>query len=50
MAYVLVFVIGVKLLLSIPAIDIEIPSALFGVFVVLAIIVTIIIHFIRKKR
>lgn len=50
MAYVLVFVIGVKLLLSISAIDIEIPSALFGVFVVLAIIVTIIIHFIRKKR
>ncbi|WP_395320331.1 TerC family protein [Fructilactobacillus frigidiflavus] len=50
MAYVLVFVIGVKLLLSIPMIDIEIPSALFGGFVILAIIVTIIIHFIRKKR
>ncbi|WP_429971514.1 TerC family protein [Fructilactobacillus sp. Tb1] len=50
MAYVLVFVIGIKLLLSIPAIDIEIPSALFGGFVICSIMVTIVIHFIRKKR
>ncbi len=50
MAYILVFMIGVKLLLSIPIIDIEIPAAWFGVFVILAIIVTIVIHFIRKKR
>ncbi|WP_413627812.1 hypothetical protein R4B61_01090 [Fructilactobacillus vespulae] len=50
MAYVLVFVIGLKLLLSIPIIDIEIPASMFGIFVILAIIVTVIIHFIRKKK
>ncbi|USS87217.1 TerC family protein [Fructilactobacillus cliffordii] len=50
MAYVLVFMIGVKLFLSIPAIDIEIPATWFGIFVIAAIVVTLIIHFIRQRR
>lgn len=50
MAYVLILVIAVKLFLTIPMIDIEIPSGLFGGFVVLVFAVTIIIHFIRHPR
>ncbi|WP_220751488.1 TerC family protein [Apilactobacillus xinyiensis] len=49
MAYFLIAVIGLKLLLSIPAIDIEIPAAWFGLIVLLSFVVTIIIHYIRKK-
>ncbi|WP_035421579.1 TerC family protein [Fructilactobacillus florum] len=49
MAYVLVLVIGIKLFLSIPVIAIEIPATWFGIFVILAIIVTIVIHFLRKR-
>ncbi|USS93135.1 TerC family protein [Fructilactobacillus ixorae] len=50
MAYGLVFVIGVKLLLSIPIIDVEIPATWFGIFVIAAITGTLIIHFVRRRR
>lgn len=46
MAYVLIGIIAIKLLLSIPMIDIEIPAPLFGVVV----IITLIIHYVRKNR
>ena len=50
MAYILIFVIAVKLFLSIPAIDIEIPSSAFGIFVLAVFIITIIVHFVRRKK
>ena len=49
MAYILIALIAVKLFISIPAIDIEIPATLFGLLVVGAIIVTLIIHVIRRR-
>lgn len=50
MAYALIFVIAIKLFLTIPAIDIEIPSQIFGMFMLAVFAITIIIHFIRRKR
>ena len=50
MAYILIGIIAVKLFLSIPAIDIEIPAVVFGLIVVGAIIVTLLIHVIRQRR
>lgn len=50
MAYFLIFFISIKLFLSIPAIDIEIPSAVFGLFVLAVLVLTIIIHFLRAKK
>ncbi|KRK58880.1 hypothetical protein G8J22_00488 [Lentilactobacillus hilgardii] len=50
MAYVLIGIIALKLLLSIPMIDIEIPAPLFGVIVIAAVIITLIIHYVRKDR
>lgn len=49
MAYVLIFIIAIKLFLTIPAIDIEISSGLFGTFILIVFVVTLIIHFIRKR-
>lgn len=49
MAYILIFVIAIKLFLTIPAIDIEIPANLFGLFMLVAFILTIIIHLVRKR-
>ena len=48
MAYILIALIAVKLFLTIPMIDIEISSAVFGGFVVIMFMITFIIHFIRK--
>lgn len=50
MAYFLIFFIAIKLFISIPAIDIEIPSAAFGIFVLAVLVITIIIHFVRVRR
>lgn len=50
MAYALIFVIAFKLFLTIPAIDIEIPSQIFGLFMLLAFAITIIVHFIRRNE
>ncbi|AQW20836.1 hypothetical protein PL11_002345 [Lentilactobacillus curieae] len=50
MAYVLIALIAIKLILSIPAIDIEIPATWFGLIVLGAIVITMIIHFVRKGR
>ncbi len=50
MAYVLIAFIAVKLILSIPAIDIEIPSTVFGIIVVAAVIGTIIFHYVKEGR
>lgn len=50
MAYVLIFIIAIKLFLTIPAIDIEIPSGPFGIFIVGVFIVTFIVHFIRNPK
>ena len=49
MAYVLIFIIAIKLFLTIPAIDIEIPSDIFGMFMLAVFVLTIIIHFVRRK-
>lgn len=49
MAYVLIFIIAIKLFLTIPAIDIEIPADIFGIFMLVVFILTIIIHFVRRK-
>ncbi|KRN07584.1 TerC faamily membrane protein [Liquorilactobacillus sucicola DSM 21376 = JCM 15457] len=48
MAYGLIALIAVKLFLSIPAIDIEIPAAVFAIIVFLSILTTIIVHRIRR--
>lgn len=50
MAYVLIFIIAIKLFLTIPAIDIEIPADIFGMFMLAVFVLTIIIHFIRRKN
>lgn len=50
MAYALIAIIAVKLFLSIPAIDIEIPASLFGGIVLAAVVITIIVHQIRAKK
>jgi len=49
MAYILIGVIAIKLFISIPAIDIEIPAAIFGVIVLGSIVVTLLIHVIRQR-
>lgn len=48
MAYVLIFIIAIKLFLTIPAIDVEIPSSIFGIFVLAVFAFTIVLHFIRR--
>ncbi|MCT6858373.1 MAG: DUF475 domain-containing protein [Apilactobacillus sp.] len=50
MAYVLIGIIALKLILSIPMIDIEIEPLHFGLIVLMAFIITFIIHFIRKAK
>lgn len=50
MAYCLIFVIAIKLFLTIPAIDIEIPSQIFGMFMLAVFALTIIIHFVRRNK
>lgn len=50
MAYVLIAVIAIKLFLTIPAIDIEVPSDLFGIFILVVFAVTFLIHVVRKRR
>ncbi len=50
MAYVLIAIIGVKLFVSIPMIDWEIPSGLFALIVLLAVVATLIIHFLRVRK
>ncbi|MGN1279668.1 MAG: TerC family protein [Limosilactobacillus sp.] len=49
MAYVLIFIIAIKLFLTIPAIDVEIPADIFGMFMLAVFVLTIIIHFVRRK-
>lgn len=49
MAYVLIFIIAIKLFLTIPAIDVEIPADLFGMFMLFVFVMTIVIHFVRRK-
>lgn len=50
MAYVLIIIIAVKLFLTIPAIDLEIPASLFGIFILIVFAVTFGIHFLRRGR
>lgn len=50
MAYVLIFIIAIKLFLTIPAIDVEIPADIFGMFMLAVFVLTIIIHFVRRKN
>jgi YkoY family integral membrane protein len=50
MAYILIFIIAIKLFLTIPAIDIEIPSGIFGIFILSIFALTIIIHFVRRNK
>ena len=50
MAYILILFVAIKLFLSIPAIDIEIPSSAFGIFVLAVFVITIIVHLVRRKK
>ena len=50
MAYALIIVIGIKLFLTIPEIGIEIPAPLFGGIVVVAIVITLVVHRIRSSK
>ena len=50
MAYALIALIAIKLFVSIPIIDIEIPASLFGLIVLGAVVVTLIIHLARRGR
>lgn len=50
MAYFLIIIIALKLFLSIPMIDIEIPAGWFGILVIVTIGVTLIIHLINVRR
>lgn len=49
MAYILIAIISIKLFISIPAIGIEISATAFGVLVVTAILVTLIVHWVRSR-
>ncbi|MDO4912723.1 MAG: TerC family protein [Lactobacillus sp.] len=49
LAYVLIGVIALKLFLSIPAIDFEIPNAIFAAIVFGLLIICIIFHFMKKR-
>jgi predicted tellurium resistance membrane protein TerC len=50
MAYYLIAIIAVKLFLTIPQIDIEIPASLFVLILIAAIGITLAIHFYRAKK
>lgn len=49
-AYGLIALISVKLFLTIPAIDIEIPALLFGLIVILSIVGAVVAHRIKDNR
>lgn len=48
-AYALIIFIGIKLFLSIPAIDFEIPNLLFLIFTIFIFAITLLIHFLKKR-
>lgn len=48
MAYFLIGLIAIKLFLTIPMIDIEIPAAAFGIVVLVSVVVTLIVHKVRN--
>lgn len=50
MAYYIVLVISIKLLISIPLINIEIPDSYFTIFIVFIILGTILIHYYKSKH
>ena len=50
MAYVLIAIISVKLFASIPVINIEVPPVWFGLIVLICIVTTVIIHFVRQRK
>ena len=50
MAYILILLIAVKLFLSIPAIDFEIPNLVFAGIVFGAILITLAIHYYRARK
>ena len=50
MAYVLIALIAIKLFISIPVINIEISSTLFGLVILVAVVITLIIHYVRRSR
>lgn len=50
MAYILIFFIGIKLLLSAPPFRIEIPDYLFAIILLVSIIITLLIHFFKRRK
>lgn len=48
MAYFLIGLIAIKLFLTIPMIDIEIPAVAFGIVVLASVIVTLVVHKVRN--
>jgi len=49
MAYFLIAIIGIKLFVSIPLIGWEIPSGIFAGIVVAAVLITLVVHYVRVK-
>lgn len=49
MAYCLIVIIAIKLFVSIPAIGWDIPATAFGFIVLIAFVITMVIHFMRQK-
>lgn len=50
LAYVLIFFIAIKLIISIPFIGIELPSWLFSLFIVILIILTLLWHQFKRRK
>ncbi|WEV43545.1 TerC family protein [Lactobacillus sp. ESL0684] len=50
MAYVLIAIIALKLLLSLPPLNYELPNTTFAIIVFSILLITIIFHFWREKR
>jgi predicted tellurium resistance membrane protein TerC len=50
MAYFLILFISVKLFLTVPAINIHIPNIIFVFVLIVAIIVTLIVHHFNVKK
>lgn len=48
MAYFLIGLIAIKLFLTIPMIDIEIPAVAFGIVVLASVVVTLVVHKVRN--
>ena len=49
-AYFLIALIAIKLFLTIPMIEIEIPAAIFGALVLISLVATVVVHQFRHQK